>query len=130
MTRVSDAAPLALWPGAGEGQSRAPLLRAHALLDDGIVDLSRSAAFGRSLAFGNVEVQRWLDRPAIVRVGIAAFADVARAWRQADDGRTPFQTDIGAGLRLRIPGTPGVLRADVAHGLRDGANAISVGWLF
>jgi len=65
-----------------------------------------------------------------VRLGIAGFADLARASRQADFGRTPVFVDVGAGLRVRIPGTPGVLRADVAHGLRDGANAFSVGWQF
>ena len=128
--RVSDAAPFALWPAAGEGQVRAPLLRAHPLLSEGVVDLSAASAFGRTLAFGSAELQRWLERPSIVRVGIAGFADAARAARQADAGATPVQIDLGAGLRIKIPGTPGVLRTDVAHGLRDGANALTFGWLF
>jgi hypothetical protein len=46
------------------------------------------------------------------------------------DGSSPLQVDVGAGLRIKIPGTPGVLRADFAHGLRDGANALTFGWLF
>jgi hypothetical protein len=128
--RVSDAAPLALWPGAGEGQVRAPLLRAHPLLSDGVIDLTSASAFGRTLAFGSAEVQRWLERPTIARLGVAVFTDVARASRQAADGLTPVYVDAGAGLRIKIPGTPGVLRADVAHGLRDGANALTLGWLF
>jgi hypothetical protein len=128
--RVSDAAPLALWPGAGEGQVRAPLLRAHPLLSDGVVDLTSASAFGRTLAFGSAEVQRWFEHPTIARLGVAVFTDVARASRQAADGRTPVYVDAGAGLRIKIPGTPGVLRADVAHGLRDGANALTFGWLF
>ena len=128
--RVSDEAPFNLWPGAGEGQVRAPLLRAHPLLSDGVVDLTGSSAFGRTLAFGSAEVQRWLERPSLVRLGVAGFADVARASRQATAGRTPVQVDLGAGLRIKIPGTPGVLRADLAHGLRDGANALTFGWLF
>ena len=127
--RVSDTAPLGVWPGAGEGQVRAPLLRAHPLLSDGVVDLSGASAFGRTLTFGSAELQRWLERPAIVRLGIAGFADVARATRQAAGG-TPVHVDLGAGLRIKIPGTPGVLRADVAHGLRDGTNALTFGWLF
>jgi Peptidase C39 family len=127
---VSDNAPLALWPGAGEGQVRTPLLRAHPLLSDGIVDLTSSSAFGRTLVFGSAEVQRWLEKPALVRFGLAGFTDVARASRQALNGGTPVQVDVGAGLRIKIPGTPGVLRADVAHGLRDGANALTFGWLF
>jgi hypothetical protein len=128
--RVSDAAPLALWPGAGEGQARAPLLRAHPLLDDGVVDLTDKAVFGRALAFATAEIQRWLEKPSLVRLGVAGFADVARASRQADGGQTPVQIDLGMGLRIKIPGTPGVLRADVARGLRDGAHALTIGWLF
>ena len=128
--RASDEAPFAVWPGAGEGQVRAPLLRAHPLLSDGVVDLTGSSAFGRTLAFGSAEVQRWLPRPSIVRLGIAGFADLARASRQAAAGATPVQMDIGAGLRIKIPGTPGVLRGDFARGLRDGANALTFGWLF
>ena len=127
---ASAAAPLAIWDGAGEGHARAALLRAHPLLDDGVVDLTAASAFGRSLAFGSAEAQRWLDRPALVRLGIAGFADVARASRQAAGGQTPTQIDLGVGLRIKIPGTPGVLRADVAHGLHDGADALTFGWLF
>jgi hypothetical protein len=128
--RVSDAAPLALWPGAGEGQVRSPLLRAHPLLSDGVVDLTSASAFGRTLAFGNAEVQQWFEHPAIARIGVAMFTDLARASRQAAGGGSPVYVDAGAGLRIKIPGTPGVLRADLAHGLRDGANALTFGWLF
>jgi outer membrane translocation and assembly module TamA len=94
------------------------------------VDLTPASAFGRTVAFGSAEAQRWLERPTIARLGIAAFTDVARASRQAADGRSPVQVDVGAGLRIKIPGTPGVLRADIAHGLRDGVNALTFGWLF
>ena len=128
--RVGDAAPLALWPGAGEGQVRAPLLRAHPLLSDGVVDLTPASAFGRTLGFGSVEAQRWMERPVLVRLGVAAFSDIARASRREIAGPTPTLVDVGVGLRIKIPGTPGVLRADVAHGLRDGANALTFGWLF
>ena len=128
--RVADAAPLTLWPGAGEGQVRTPLLRAHPLLSDGVVDLTAVSAFGRTLIFGSGETQWWLARPSLVHLGIAGFADVARASRQADGTSTRVQVDLGAGLRIKIPGTPGVLRADIAHGIRDGANALTFGWLF
>jgi hypothetical protein len=128
--RVSDEAPIALWPGAGEGQVRAPLLRAHPLLNDGIIDLTPSSAFGRTLVFGSAELQRWLEKPTLARFGLAAFTDIARASRQLVGGITPLQIDVGVGLRIKIPGTPGVLRADFAHGLRDGANALTFGWLF
>ena len=59
-----------------------------------------------------------------------SMARRARASRQAAGGGAPAQIDLGAGLRITIPGTPGVLRADVAHGLHDGANALTFGWLF
>ena len=127
--RVSDLAPLGLWPGAGDGHARAPLLRAHPLLHDGVVELSGSSVFGRSLAYGNVEVQRWLERPSLVRVGVAAFADAARAARRAVAGREPAQIDVGGGLRVTIPGSAGVLRVDYARGVRDGAGALTFGWL-
>ena len=42
------------------------------------------------------------------------------------DGATA-QVDVGAGLRVSLP-FAGVLRLDYAHGLRDGADAWSVGW--
>jgi outer membrane translocation and assembly module TamA len=94
------------------------------------VDVTGSSAFGRTLAFGSAEVQRWLEPLPLVRLGIAGFTDVARASRQMSAGATPVQVDAGFGLRIKIPGTPGVLRADVARGIRDGANALTIGWLF
>jgi hypothetical protein len=36
--------------------------------------------------------------------------------------------DAGAGVRFRLPSRGETLRIDYAHGLRDGANAVSVGW--
>jgi peptidase C39-like protein len=128
--RVSDRAPFGVWPGAGEGEARAPLLRAHPLLEDGVIALGSSSAFGRSLSYGSVEAQRWFDRPLLARVGLAGFVDIARAARRANVDESPAHLDVGAGLRLRIPGTAGVLRADLAHGVRDGANALTLGWQF
>ncbi len=130
--RVSDTAPLALWPGSGEGQAREPFLRAHPLLDGGTIDLNddRGAAFGRTLAHGTVETARWFASPSPLRIAIAGFADGARASRSAT-GRDPvFQLDLGAGVRVTVPGVAGVLRVDAAHGLRDGADGLSIGWQF
>jgi hypothetical protein len=123
---VSTTAPLALWPGAGDGHARPALLRAHPLLADGIVT---GPAFGRTLSYGNTELQRWFERGTLVRAGVAAFGDVARATRGFDEaGDARAQIDVGFGLRLRVPGAKGVVRADIATGLRDGSRAISVGW--
>ncbi|HEY7284830.1 MAG TPA: papain-like cysteine protease family protein [Vicinamibacterales bacterium] len=128
---VSDNAPLTLWPGAGEGWARPVLLRAHPLLDDGAIDVGGRTVFGRSVQYASAETQRWLARPAIVRLGFAGFVDIAQARRQMiATPQVPLQTDVGAGLRLHLPGDSRVLRVDFAHGLRDGANAISVGWSY
>lgn len=113
-----------LWPGAGTGRIRRPLLRAHPLVRDGVV---AGPAFGRVLAYGGVEpgVELPLSLPVSVRA--AAFLDVARAWKgEAADGR--LLADAGAGLRVALPGVAGRLRLDAATGLADGAEALSVGW--
>ena len=128
--RVSEAAPLGLWPGAGDGHARAPLLRAHPMLNDGIVSLAGSSAFGRTLAHGGIEAQRWFERPSVVRVGVGGFVDVARASRRAAPGAESAQVNLGAGVRVKVPGSARVLRVDFARGLRDGATALTVGWLF
>jgi hypothetical protein len=123
--RAGSHAPLALWPGAGTGQGRDVLLRAHPLLDHGIV---RGGVFGQRLIHGGVEARHWLQpggKP--LRLAPAAFVDVARSFRGVDGRDTPSQFDVGVGLRVAVPGT-GVLRVDVAHGLRDGRNALSIGW--
>jgi hypothetical protein len=124
---ASAAAPLALWSGAGEGRSRAPLLRAHALLHDGRID---GPAFGRTLAHGTVELQHWLRRPSLVRIGGALFTDAAAAGHRpafSASGRA-LLVDGGVGLRLRIPGHAGAFRIDVVRGLRDSARAWAIGW--
>jgi Peptidase_C39 like family len=127
---VSDQAPLGLWPGAGDGHARAELLRAHPMLDDGIVNVTSASIFGRTLTFGNAEAQRWFDRTWPARLGVAVFGDVARASRTAQAQDPPLQIDVGGGLRVRVPGVKRVLRVDVAHGVRDGANALTIGWVF
>jgi hypothetical protein len=124
---VSAAAPLALWPGAGEGMARAPLLRAHPLLHDGVIT---GSMFGRQLAYANAELQWWVDRSLPVRIGFAAFADTAHARRHPSAVVDPWQVDLGAGLRVAVPGRAGTLRVDVGRGVRDGARALTIGWLF
>jgi len=125
---ASAAAPLALWSGAGGGHARPELLRAHPLLDDGAIE---GSVFGRALTSASVEGQRWLARTAPMRVAIAAFTDVARASERLPGAAgAPWQVDTGIGVRVRVPGSGGTLRADFAHGLRDGANAFTVSWQY
>ena len=127
--RVSDNAPLGLWPGADDGHGRDELLRAHPLLSNGIIAATEHSVFGRTLTFGNAEAQRWFATRWPARFGVAAFVDVAQAARNAPGVNGAVQFDVGAGARVRAPGLHQVLRIDLAHGLRDGANALSVGWV-
>jgi hypothetical protein len=125
---ASAAAPHALWQGAGDGHARPDLLRAHPLLDDGAID---GPAFGRMLTSASIEGQRWLARVAPLRVAIAAFTDVAGASDRLPGAvGAPWQVDAGVGVRVRVPGSAGMLRADFGHGLRDGANAFTVSWQY
>ncbi len=120
-------APLALSSGAGEGRARTPLLRAHRQLDDGRIV---GPVFGRRMAHLTIEAQRWSTRPRLVRLGAAVFADSAVAGARPAFAVTgsPFQMDVGAGLRIRIPGRNGLFRIDYARGLRDKADALIAAW--
>jgi hypothetical protein len=61
---------------------------------------------------------------------VAAFTDVARIWRPLSSPGDPFQVDAGFGLRLKVPGRLGILRVDVGRGIRDGADALTLGWQY
>ena len=120
---ASKQAPPDLWPGAGTGHARPYLLRGHSLLDrNGAID---SPAFGRQLVHSTAEVRLPLASSGLLRLTGTAFVDAARAWDgpRADRGLA----DAGIGLRLGVA-SEGTLRLDLAHGLSDGANALSVGW--
>jgi outer membrane translocation and assembly module TamA len=55
--------------------------------------------------------------------------DAARAWRRREPGASPWHADLGAGVRFGEPGSTGVVRLDVAIGLRDRQTAISAGYV-
>lgn len=119
------ASPRALWTGAGTNLSHGPLLRAHRLVHDGVLD---GDAFGRNLASASAELTQPVRRLPVGAVAIAAFIDTARVWHRANGTSTsPFYVDAGVGLRLHLPGERGVMRVDVAHGLRGGGLAVSAG---
>lgn len=122
---ASSHAPLDLWPGAGTGHGRAPLLRAHPLLDGGILN---GRVFGRTLVHGGLERQSWPWMLGPVRIGWAAFLDGAKPWDTLSTGGVPWQVDGGVGLRLVGMGRRGQLRLDIARGFTDGESALSVAW--
>ncbi len=124
LASAGSQAPLALWPGAGVGQGRDVLLRAHPLLHDGII----RGVFGRRLSHGGVEWRYW--RGSIfrtLRVAPAGFVDIARAGQVPAFGDDRTHMDAGVGVRMAVPGA-GVMRIDVARGLRDGETSLSIGW--
>ncbi len=122
---ATEDAPLSLWSGAGTGQGRSPLLRAHPLLDHGVVT---GRTFGRSLVFSGIERQGWVWSAHAMRVGWSVFVDGARAWDPLDAEPEPLQVDAGASLRLAAPGTGGEFQIALAHGLEDGRTALSIAW--
>ena len=121
---ASEAAPLALWPGAGVGHARPALLRAHPLLDAGVIT---GEVFGRRVYSAGAEWRRW-TRPlkGVIRFAPALFVDAAHAEHRLVAGDA-WHVDAGAGVRVAIPGSQ-VFRVDVAKGLRDGNTRVSIGW--
>jgi hypothetical protein len=123
---ATSASPRILWPGAGEGRARKPLLRAHPLLEDGVIV---GRAFGRRLAHARLEGTAPIASWGIVQLEGASFLDAARAWdRGAGRGASEILHDAGVGLRLRGPTGTGEVRLDAAWGLADRAHALSIAW--
>ncbi len=118
-------APLALWSGAGTGNGRAPLLRAHPLLDGGVI---HGRVFGRTLVHGTTERQVWQWHLGPLHIGWVVFVDAAKTLATGWAGRVPWQVDGGTGLRLRGLGVQGQMRIDGAYGFADGNSALSIGW--
>jgi predicted double-glycine peptidase len=117
---VSASTPGDLWLAADTGRARPMLLRAHPLVESGRF---RTARLGRASVYGTVEAQRWWRVP-LVRLAGAVFADVA-SMRRRIDGAPLNDVDVGGGLRATVIGMTGVVRIDLAKGLRDGATRVS-----
>jgi hypothetical protein len=113
--------PPDLWFAGDTGNVRPALLRAHPLVDAGMLTSDR---LGRRIAHASAEARQWWSVRSIVQIGAAVFADSARVGRRSvPDGRG--DVDVGAGMRIGFPGLEGVLRLDVGKGLRDGATSFS-----
>lgn len=126
-TIATDAAPMALWPGASAGRGRGVLLRAHPLHSHGIVT---SEVFGRRIAYATLERQHVVKTMSMATIGVAGFVDAAQVWRRGTDfASSPFHVDIGGGLRINAAKTGGMVRVDVGYGLRDGNVKLSAGWM-
>ncbi len=125
VSAASHNAPLALWPGAGTGPSRRAMLRAHPLLDG---DVLAGEVFGRTVVQATVERTQPLPFVPGWQVSLAGFVDTARAWRRLPSKMGASEWLIDAGIGLRVPVGTGVIRLDLAHGLRGGGLAASAGW--
>ena len=122
--RATGAAPMAVWPSAGKGASRALLLRGSRLVTDGIVV---GEAFGRGLLHGSAEAERQVADHRLVRVGLAAFVDWAKPWDRAQAlGAGPGIFSLGVGLRVRANGSA-AFRVDVAKRPGRSGGLISAG---
>jgi hypothetical protein len=100
-------------------------LRAHPLLDGGIVV---GESFGRILLHAGVEVEALQGAVGPTRITLAGFADWAKGWDGLlDKPDVPWELDLGAGLRLKLPGQSGSVRVDVAAGV-NGGFAVSAAW--
>jgi hypothetical protein len=119
---ASMRAPLALWSGAGTGAARASLLRAHALVSDGVIE---GAAFGRELLAGSVQAETPVGSLGIAKLRAATFVDAAKVLAPT---RGDTIVDIGGGLRIQLPGLKSALRLDVATPSGSIHPRLSVGW--
>jgi hypothetical protein len=115
------ATPPDLWFAGDTGNVRKALLRAHPIVDDGMLQSDR---LGRRIAYLSGEARQWWTVRSLIHIGAAAFADAARVDRQAV-AEMRGDVDVGGGLRVALPGLNGVFRLDIGKGLRDGATAFS-----
>jgi hypothetical protein len=116
------ATPPDMWFGGDTGQGRPVFLRAHRLVEDGRMVVDR---IGRTIVHGGVEAQYW--RPVSrFQVAPAVFVDAVHLDRRALPG-TRADVDVGGGIRVAGFGG-GVLRLDLARGLRDGQMRVSAGF--
>ena len=111
-----------MWFGGDTGNARPVFLRAHRLVEDGRMVTDR---IGRTIVHGGVEAQYWRSLSRF-QVAPAVFVDAVHLDRRAMPG-TRDDVDVGAGVRLAGWGG-GVLRLDVATGLRDGHTRVSAGF--
>ena len=118
---ASESTPADLWFAGDTGSVRPSLLRAHPIVDDGML---RSDRLGRRIVHVSGEVRQWWTAKAFVHIGAAVFADAAHVEGRAEPDAAD-DVDVGGGLRLAFPGLDGVFRLDVGKGLRDGGTAFS-----
>ena len=118
---ASASTPADIWFAGDTGRARGVPLRAHPVIDGGKLDPQQ---IGRRIQYLSGEMQNWWTYRTKIQLGAAAFIDTARASQRVfPDPKS--DVDVGIGARFSAPGFSGVLRIDIAHGLRDGDDALS-----
>ena len=92
---------------------------------DGIID---GACFGRRILSAVVEGESPRVSWGPLALTAALFVDAARVLTPAPGSPPQTFVDIGAGLRLRLPGRRSTLRADIATPWGSARPRLSVGW--
>lgn len=123
---ASRRAPLGLWSGAGTGLGRDLLLRAHPLLRTGIVE---GRCFGREVLRAGLEGEAAVGSLGPLAFNAALFVDSARVLASLPGAPSrPGFVDLGAGVRVRLPGRGSSLRLDVSTPWGRLRPQLSVGW--
>ena len=127
ISAVSSHAPLAIWPGSHTSAERGGSLRAHPLRES---DVIAGDVFGRRVMFASFTSEQLLKVMKFGRLSVAEFMDTGRAWQRLPGlPASPFHVDLGVGLRLAGSKAGGTVRIDIAHGMRDGRNHFSAGFV-
>jgi len=127
MSAVTAHTPLAIWPGSHTSAERGGSLRAHPLRESDVIS---GDVFGRRVMFGSITSEQLLKVTPFGRLSVAEFIDTGRAWQRLPGlPASPFHVDIGLGIRLAGSKAGGTVRLDIAHGMRDGRNHFSAGFV-
>jgi predicted double-glycine peptidase len=140
---AGDLLPIESWFAGDSGNARpGPVwLRAHGLVNEH--RFFRTEQMGRTIVHASGEGQYWFalrqqaaaaDKPKSglagltdgLGIGVAVFLDTARVSRRLYPGDRG-DVDMGAGLRLGLPGGRGFARVDYGRGLLHSANRLSAG---
>ncbi|MEX0893423.1 MAG: papain-like cysteine protease family protein [Gemmatimonadota bacterium] len=120
-TAASPDAPAMVWPGAGTGDVRAYLLRAHDLVED---DAIAGPAFGRTLLHATAE-HRIFRRIGPARMGASLFADAAHARSRLGTAESGTFVDLGVGLFVEAGERESMV--SLAHGAAGWRLSVRVG---
>ena len=119
---ATHSTPADLWFAGDTGAVRPALLRAHPVVDDGMLRSRAARARDRRTCPERLG-SGGLSDPSCMSASPSLPMPPALNAGALGDGRG--DVDLGAGLRLGWPGLAGVFRLDLGKGLRDGTTAVS-----